>query len=441
MMLFQAALILGQDRLVIDKVIAKVGSETVLLSDVEAQYAYSVQQQRTAPSKALKCQVLQSLIGQKVIVHHAKLDSVEVTAEELENQLDLRIDAVLRQMNGDEAFFREYYGMTTKEMRENLREDMRQQILSQRMQSKLLEEVVITPKEVKAFFNAIPPDSLPYLNAEVEVAEIVIKPKVNEEERIKALEKIIDIRKRIVDDGEDFAALAQKFSDDPGSGGRGGDLGFASRGTFVTDFEAAAYSLEKNEISDPIETEFGFHIIQMLERRGNRIRLRHILIKPDITDIDKALAKQSLDTLKAQIEKGDITFSEAVKKYSIEDVPSYHNNGIMQNPNTGKTFFQTSELSPEVYFAIEEMEVGDISDPLEYPFPSGETYYRIIKLLSKTKPHRANLEEDYTKILQYAKESKKNVYFASWLEEKFKDTFIKIDEDYLVCPDLDEYIN
>ncbi len=429
----------AQERLLIDKVVCKVGTETILLSDVESQYSYAADQ-TAGLNPNLKCEIFQSIIGQKLIIHHAKLDSVIVSDDELEANLNFRIDGVLRQMNGDEALFEEYYDMTVNEMRDNLREDLEHQMLAERMQGKIINEVEITPKEVKEFFRSIPFDSIPYLNAEVEISEIVVKPEVNEDERIKALDKVSDIRKKIVEGGEDFGELAIKHSDDPGSGSRGGDLGFAERGTYVQDFEATAYALEENEISDPVETEFGFHIIQMIKRAGTKIKLRHILIKPTITDDDKSKAQIKLDTIKAQIERAEITFSQAVKKYSFEDVPSYHNNGSIQNPNTGKTTFETAELPTEIYFAIEEMDVNDVSTSLEYPLPTGEVYYRIIQLQSKTRPHKASLEMDYTKILNYAKESKKNEYFSAWLEEKLKDTYIDIDRNFLNCPDLDKFI-
>lgn len=439
-LLFVATITIAQERLVIDKVVAKVGTETILLSDVESQYAYALDQSGGF-DEGLKCQILQSIIGQKLIVNQAKLDSIVVSEEEIQASLDFRIDGVLRQMNGDEAFFEEFYGMTIAEMRDNLRDDLEQQMLAERMQTQIINEVSITPKEVKEFYKSIPRDSIPYLSAEVEISEIVVKPQVNKEERIKALEKILDIRKSIVDEGADFAEVAVKFSDDTGSGSRGGDLGFAKRGTFVSEFEAVAYGLEPGEISEPVETEFGFHIIQMMERRGNNLRLRHILVTPDITEEDKVLAREKLDSIRNQIINGEIRFSEAVKKYSIDDIPSYHNNGMIQNPKTGKTFFETGDLPTEIYFAIEDMDVLDVSPPLEYPLPTGETYYRIVQLVSKTKPHRASLEEDYAKIQAFAKESKKQEYFANWIEEKFKETYIEVDDSYILCPELQKMIS
>lgn len=435
--LFLGSCVLGQaqERQLIDKVIAKIGSESVLLSDIESQYAFAAEQSG-AQGLEVKCNILQSMIGQKLIVMQARLDSVEVAPQELEANLEFRIDQVLGQMNGDEQFFQEYYGMTVNQMRENLREDLEQQMLADRMKSKIINEVRITPKEVKEFFSSIPADSLPYLNAEVELAEIVVKPQVSEVERTKALKKIVELRQRIVEQGEDFAELAGIYSDDPGSARNGGDLGFAERGTFVPEFEAAAYSLEKDEISEPVETEYGFHLMQLMERRGNKINLRHILVKPAINQEDHEKAVQLLDTIKTQIENGELTFAQAVKDHSDEKIPSYNNNGQLQNPNSGKTTFETSEIPFNIYIAIEDLEVGELTDPLEYKVPTGEAYHRIIKLNSRSKPHKMNLDEDYSKLQDFAKESKKSIYFSQWLEDKFENTFVSVERDYIQCPEL-----
>jgi peptidyl-prolyl cis-trans isomerase SurA len=428
----------GQQELVIDKVIAKVGTETILMSDVEQQYSYTAAE--TTPSPELRCEILQSLIGQKIIIHQAKLDSVVISEEEIEASLTFKVDRVLNgQMNGDTELFEEVYNMTPQQMKENLRDDERNQMLVQRMQNSIINEVNITPKEVKAFYNSIPQDSVPFLSAEVELAEIVVAPVINKEQKAIALRKIVDIRKRIVEKGEDFAELAKTYSDDMGSGRRGGDLGFAQRGTFVPEFEAVAYTLEPGEVSDPVETDFGYHILELIERRGNKIHMRHILVKPDITEDDRTLAKEKLDSIRQLIVDG-ADFLEMVKEHSLEDVPSYSNNGMLQNPNTGKTIFPMSELPSNVYFAIEDLEVNELTETLDYSLPTAETYYRIIKLMTKTRPHKASLDQDYTKILNYAKESKKSIYFADWLESKLAGTYIDIDQNYIQCDALMEML-
>ncbi|MCB0588184.1 MAG: peptidylprolyl isomerase, partial [Phaeodactylibacter sp.] len=297
-------------REVIDKVVATIGGELVLLSEVEEQHALMEAQSGVLPEGA-RCNIMDQLMASKLLINQAKLDSIEVSDEEVEAQLDARIERILGFMNNDVAQFEAYYGQTINEVKSQFREDLKNQILADRMRSQVMASVTVTPSEVKKFFSSIPADSLPYFNSEVEVGEIVYKPKVNPEERKKTIEKLESIRQRILD-GEDFADLASKYSDD-GSARGGGDLGWAKRGKYVPEFEAAAFKLEQNEISPVVESEFGFHIIQMLERRGNSIHVRHILIKPELTDEDLEKAEAHLDSVRQLLMADSLTFSQAVK--------------------------------------------------------------------------------------------------------------------------------
>lgn len=422
----------------VDRVIAKVGSEFVLLSEIEDQYAYAKTQDPTLSEDA-KCQLLDNIIAQKIIIYQAKLDSVTVSDQEVDAQLNYRFDNILQQMNGDEAFFKDYYGATVSEMKERYRDDQKQQILAERMQSQLINSVRVTPQEVQEYYNSVPQDSMPYLDSEVELGEIVIVPQVNEEQKAIAKEKLENIREKILSEEVSFEAAALKFSMDPGSAARGGDLGFAKRGAYVPEFEATVFSLGKGQVSEVIETEFGFHVIKMLERRGNTIRARHILIKPDLTDADFNAAKAKLDSIKTLVEADSLTFERAVKRFSDKKTQSYNNNGRMKNRKTGNTFFETDDVDPDIYFEIVDMQKGDLSKIIEFKDFSGETKYRIVQLQSITKPHKANLEQDYDKIKRYAKESKKAIYFQKWLTEKKKETYVDIKSDFSGCDNLDAY--
>lgn len=428
----------GQESLLIDKVIAKVGSENILLSEVEEEFSYALKQ-KPGLEPEIKCEILESIIEQKVIIYQAKLDSVEISEDEVETQLDFRFDAVLRQMNGDESFFKEYYGATIAEMKDRYRDDQRQKLLAEKMQFDLLSAIEITPKEVEKFFRSIPPDSLPYFKSDIEFSEIVIKPVVNEVEKNNAFEKIRNLREKIVDGKEDFAKLASKYSQDPGSAVRGGDLGFAKRGSYVPEFEATVYSLQKDEISDIIETEFGFHIIQLLERKGNSVKARHILIKPEITSDDLNLTKTKLQEIKRLIENDSITFEKAVKEHSIKNLPSYSNSGRVKNYNNNSTFFAADELDADTYFTLFDLKPGQLSNVESFSFPNGEKAFRLLKLNSLSKPHRANLIEDYHKIANFAKESKKMEYFNNWIQERKKEMYIFIDPSFGYCPNLESY--
>jgi peptidyl-prolyl cis-trans isomerase SurA len=273
----------GQRRIV-DKVVATVGGELVLLSEVEEQISLMEARNGILPEGA-RCAVLDQLLANKLLVNQAKLDSIAVSEEEVEVQLNARVDRILEFMNGDLKQFEDYYGQSVSDVKEQFREDLKNQLLSERMRNQIMTNITVTPSEVKTFFAQIPQDSLPYFSSEVEIGEIVYKPKVNEEEKQKAIDTLESVRQRIIDGTASFEDMARGYSQD-GSARLGGDLGWAKRGKYVQEFEAAAYKLDKEEVSPVIETEFGYHIIKMQERRGNSIRVSHILVRPEKTEAD-----------------------------------------------------------------------------------------------------------------------------------------------------------
>ncbi len=431
----------AQAQQIVDEIIANVGTEVALLSDLEEQYALLLAQKGTLPPDA-RCAIMEQLLTQKLLVNQAKLDSVEVSDEEVEAQLNARIEQILSYMNNDVRQFEEYYGQSIGEVKEAFREDLRDQMLAERMRSQIVADITVTPSEVIEFFNHIPYDSLPYFNSEVEVSEIVVKPQPNEQEKAAARAQLETLRQRIVEGGEDFGELARKYSDDFGSARLGGDLGWAKRGKFVPEFEAAAYNLEPGEISGVVESEFGYHLIQLLERRGNQIHTRHILIKPRITQEDVARAVALLDSVRMLVLFDSLTFSEAVKRFGYKDVQSYNNDGRMVNPRTGNTFFEIADLDPDIYFAIDTLEVGGITRPFTFTAPNGEKWVRIVKLESRSEPHRASLALDYAKIRKAAIEAKKNEYLYNWVMRTIRNTYIHIDGRFLqMCPNLRQWIS
>lgn len=423
---------LSSQELLVDKVVAKVGSEYILLSEIEEEFSYFKSKDPTI-DEAVKCDILEGMIEQKLVIYHAKVDSVEISDEEVELQLDFRFESVLRQMNGDEAFFEEYYGASIEEMKNRYRDDQKHKLLAERMQYELLSDIDITPREVETFFKGVPKDSLPYFKSEMEISEIVMLPKVNEAQRQIALNKITELHNKVISGEAKFDEIAATYSQDPGSAIKGGDLGFARRGVFVEEFEATVFTLAKNEISEIIETEFGFHFIQLLERRGNSVRARHVLIKPEITVEDLELTKNTMDSVRTLIINDSLSFELAVKKHSLPQLPSYSNNGRVKNPNTNNTFFSANDLDPDTYFTVIDMKVGGVSQPMEITMPDGKKAYRLVRLNSTTKPHRANLEEDYDKISGFARENKKNDYYMKWIKEKRDQTFIFVDDLFFSC--------
>ncbi|MEZ4985385.1 MAG: peptidylprolyl isomerase [Saprospiraceae bacterium] len=424
-------------RAVIDKVVAMVGSEVILLSEVEEQYSAAIAQNPTLPAD-IRCEIVDQLLVSKLLVNQAKLDSVLVSEEEVEEQLNARIERILAYMNDDVTQFEAYYGQTITQVKEQFREDLRAQILSERMRGQVLANVKVTPSEVKTFFERIPRDSLPYFSSEVEVGEIVYVPPVNAVERQRAIDKLNKLRAQITAGETTFYEAAQKFSDD-GSARIGGDLGWAKRGKFVPEFEAAAYQLENGQMSEVVESEFGFHLIQLEERRGNSIHVRHILVRPEITDEDLVMARQHLDSVRQLIVNDSLTFSLAVKKFGSDKEQSYNNDGRMINPATGNTFFEVADLDPDIYFTIDTMKIGDISAPFAFAAPAGETFYRIVQLQSRSDPHKANLQQDYDKIQEATKQSKQNDHLSTWIEEKVRATYVLLDSRYDTCPNLSKW--
>lgn len=412
---------------VIDRVVATVGGELLLLSELQEQLSLLASQQGTAITPEIRCDVLEQLLTGKLLVNQAQLDSIEVSEVEVESSLDARLDRILGLMNGDLRQFEEYYGQTVSEVRAQFRDDLRDQMLSERMRAQIVAEAQMTPSEVKAFFESIPADSLPYFNSEVEYRELVYEPKVNATQREIALTKITALRDRIVDGGADFAEIARKNSDDPGSGRAGGELGWAPRGTFVPAFEAAAYRLDIDEVSDVVESPFGFHVIQLLERRGNRVRTRHILIKPEIVRADLELAEGVLDSMRTLIVSDSLLFREAVARVGSDKTQSFTNGGRVTNPADGSTIFEIGDLDPVAFFAIDTLDVGAVTAPVRFEDPSGAVTYKLFQLDSRTTPHKASLRRDYNRIRTAAVESKKAEILSDWVASTIGATFVKLD--------------
>ncbi len=429
----------SQDQpMILDKIVGHVGSEYILYSEVQELYSYA-KAQNADYGEEVQCDIIAQLISKGLLLDQAKLDSIEISNVELEVELERRVDYILQQMGGDEERFYAYYNKTPLEQKEIMREPLREDMIQQRIQGTLISDVTITPKEVVEFFENIPEDSIPYLNAEVELGEISMKTIISQENKDAAKEKLEKIRSRIINDGESFAELASIFSDDIGSARQGGDLGWAKRGSYVPEFEATAYNLEEGEVSELVETQFGYHIIELLGRRGNNINVRHILVKPEVTQEDIDHTYSYMDSIIQGLQTDSVSFELAVKLYSDKEAQSYNNAGRMINPKSGDTFWETGDLPYQIYFAIESLEVGDVSEILEFE-ERGEKIYKIIKLLSKTKPHKASLETDYAKIQEFAKESKKNEYFNNWVENKIKSTRIKLIDEYKTCPNLQVFL-
>lgn len=425
---------------VIDQVIARVGGEYVLLSNLEEQFALASSQAAEPLPATARCEMLDQILVGKLLLNQSKLDSIEVSEGEVERQLNARIDRILGYMGGSIEQFEDYYGQSITATKEGFREDLREKIAIERMRGSVVSQVKVTPAEVKQFFAEIPRDSLPYFNAEVEVGEVVAKPEPNQDTKDITIARLEDIRERI-DAGElTFEEAARKYSMD-GSARGGGDLGWTKRGKFVPEFEAVAYNLTPGEISEVTESEFGYHLIRLEERRGNSIRVSHVLLQPEVKEEDIELSRQFLDSIRNLIAVDSITFSYAVKRHGFDKMQSYNNDGRMTNPATGNTFYEIGDLDPDVYFTIDDMEIGEVSEPLEFKGPRGGALLRIVQLQSRTSPHRASLAQDYAKIQEATKSAKQQQFLSDWIERTIGSTFVQIDERYHGCPAVQNWLN
>ena len=416
---------------IIDEVIATVGGNIVQYSELEAQYLqYTMQEGVPADPQKMKCDMLENMIYQKLLLNQAELDSVEVTDGQVESELDRRLRYYISLLGSKEKF-EEFYQKSVVEFKEELREQVREMMLVENVQQSITTDVKITPTEIRQFYKDIPEDSVPFINSEVRLAQIVKLPPVNDEEIERVKNKLQEIRYRVLN-GENFATLAILYSEDPGSSKQGGELGLFGRGEMYPEFEAAAFSLkEKNEVSDIIKTDAGFHILQLIERRGEYVNVRHILLRPKVSPLDLAKAKVELDSIANLIEEGKFTFDEAVQEFS-ED-PSKNNGGLVLNPMTNTSLFESDQLDPKVFFVIDKLEVGEISAPVQFQTQEGKDAYRILYVKDRTEPHKANLKQDYDKIQEWALEKKKQDELLKWVNEKVKNTYVKVNENYQDC--------
>jgi peptidyl-prolyl cis-trans isomerase SurA len=415
---------------VIDQVIAVVGNNIVLKSDLENQY-YQMLQQGAEESENARCELLEELLFQKLLLHQAKLDSVIVNDSQVESEMDRRMRYFIQQI-GSEEKLEEYYGKTITAIKEEFREIIRDQLLVQQVQQKITGNITITPSEVKSFFNKIPKDSLPFVNSELEVAQIVAIPKISEEAKDEARTKAEELRARVIK-GESFATLAVLYSEDPGSSKRGGELGFVDRGVFVPEFEAVAFRLKIGQISDIVETQFGYHFLELIERRGERINIRHILVTPKVGQDDLRRARNYLDSIRTLILNTDtLTFNDAAAMFS-DDKETKYNGGLLLNPMTGTNRFEADQLDPSVFFSVDKMKVGETSQPVSFQMPGGKQAFRLLYLKTRTEPHRANLKDDYQRIQDAALNDKQDKLINKWIEKKMSTTYFRLNEEYKSC--------
>jgi peptidyl-prolyl cis-trans isomerase SurA len=415
---------------IIDEVVATVGSHMIMHSDVEQQYMQMrAQQSFNAGSAEARCQILESMLFQKLMLNQAEFDSLKVTDEEVEGSIDSKLRYYVQQFGSREKL-EAFYKKSIEEIKAEFKEPIREQLLEEQVQQKITQDIKVTPSEVKKYFNAISADSIPIIATEYEIGEIVKDPPLSPEELAAAKEKITALRARIVK-GEKFSTLAILYSEDPGSAPKGGELGLFGRGDMYPEFEAAAFSLKKGVVSDVIKTKAGYHILQLIERRGEYVNVRHILIIPKVSPMDITLAKAKLDSIADLIRKDSITFEQAALKYS--DNPDKINGGLLVNPYTGNTRFEAGHIDKDVFFVVDKMKVGDISRPVPMTNEDGKEAYRLLCLKVRTEPHRASLKDDYSQIQEMALGEKKSRAISDWIKSKIQSSYVNVGDTYKNC--------
>ncbi len=418
----------AQDK-IIDQIIAIIGSNVILKSDIEAIYLQNQAQGITSDGD-MKCEILENLMIEKLMVAEAELDTlITVTDNQINQQLDMRIQYFIQHL-GSEKAVEDYFKKPIVQLKSELTDVIKNEILSSQMRNKIVENVTVTPSEVRHYYNNLDDDEKMTINTQYEYAQISITPMVSEEEENRIKEQLRDIKKR-VEDGENFTMFAVLYSEGPASK-LGGDLGYFGKASMDPAFSAAAFSLRPGQVSNVVKSEFGYHIIQMVDRKGEKIRCRHILIKPKIDIETKEKQLDLLDSIAKAIRKDDITCEEAAFRYST-DKNSRSNGGRVINPMTMSSKFEAEMLPPAVSKVLTKMEINEISKPFVSTDEQGRENLMIIKLLNKTEKHIANLSEDYQLISDLYLEKKKDETIQEWISKQQSKTYIRIDDTYANC--------
>ncbi len=419
--------------LIIDRVVGVVGDFNILQSDIEQQYLQmKMSGMNMAPDS--RCQIFNQFVEMKLLMAQAKIDSVEVGPDMVEMQMESRLDYFVSQF-GSEEEMESYFNKSIFDIKDDLREAISEQMVTDEVRQSIIADISTTPSDVKSFYRAMHSDSVPYINTQVELAQIVAYPTFSEEAVFQVKERLLELRGR-VQEGEDFGTLAILYSEGP-SASRRGELGFMMRSELDKEYATTAWALKQGQVSKIVESAFGYHIIQLVERRGDRANTRHILMNPKADANAKQKAIYKLDSLKNVIEDDSISFGMAAKINS-EDKNTSVNGGLIVNPQTMAATFELDQLPTKDYYMIRNMEVGDLSEPFESTDHKGKACYKVLHLKERTEPHRANLKQDYLLLQNMALQYKNNEVMKDWYSDKKESTYIRVDPSFKNCTLFDQ---
>lgn len=406
----------------VDGIIAILDNNIILRSELENQLIY-LKSNGEKDDGTLRCRTFEELLSNKLLLSKAQLDSLKVSDDQIESELSRRIENFV-QYFGSVAKLEENYRKSLVELKMELRPEIRDLLLVEQQKAKITEDVTVTPKEVKAYFNSIPKDSIPYLPAEVTLNHIVIIPPISEKNKKEAREKLADVRHQILFEKMKFAEMAKYYSQD-GSAQQGGYLGEFTRGRMVPEFEEVVFNLKEGEVSEVFETEFGFHIVQLHKRVGETVSASHILVRPRRERADEEPAINRLKEIKAMILTDTISFEKAAARYS-EDRESKDCGGCILNPATGENKIPLDALDAEMFFKVDKLKAGEISEPMELIMRDGTKAFHIVKLKARYLPHSANLKDDYQKLHKAALQEKKDEAVEQWFDTARRQVFIEV---------------
>jgi peptidyl-prolyl cis-trans isomerase SurA len=414
----------------LDQIVAIVGSKPIRQSDVEGAYLNA--RLNGYPVRGdMKCDLFEQLLTDKLLVNQAEVDSLVVESSEVEMELNRRLDMFIRQVGSQEKL-EDHFKKSIYEIRDDLRKTLFEQLLSQKMQRSITENVKITPSEVRSFYNRMSGDSIPLINGQAEVAQIVMYPPYSDEAISEVRQKLLDLRRRVID-GENFRTLAVLYSEEPGAARSGGDLGFQSKGELDPEFAKAAWALKnKGDVSRIVVSKFGYHIIQLVDKKGDQVSCRHIIMSPKPNPEAIATATGRLDTLVRLIRNDSLDWNVAALRYSQDEATRF-NSGLMINPRDHSTLFEMDQMEKADYDAIKNMKIGEISQPYASKDDKGKLVYKVVKLTALSDPHRANLKSDYTFLSDIAMNDKMNRTIRDWVDEKIETSYIYIDESFKRC--------
>lgn len=428
----------GPKKVVADKIIGIVGDRIILQSDVKNSIADIIRQGGTVPDNA-ECLISEQAILSKILMLQAMKDSLPVTDEEVEADLDNRVRYYINQMGGSQQALEEVAGKTIYQIKDDARESVKENKLATAMRNKIVENVRITPNEVKEFFEKIPKDSLPFFESELEVGQIIIYPKASRDLEKYIIDELNNYKRQIEAKIATFEQLAKRYSEDPVSKGQGGQYQINRNDKqWDPSFLTAAFRLKDGEISAPVKSKFGYHIIKMVQRNGDDATIQHILRIPPVTDVEINAAIAKLDSIRSKIIAGTISFNEAGAKYSEDEIAKFSGPFILNRDQS--PYVTIDQLDKDMVLKLSKMKVGEFSQPYAYTDETGKKAVRFIYLKSRGEPHRMNLHDDYSKISEMALDEKKQDALQKWLKEKLPTYYIMIDDGSAAdCPMLKKY--